>query len=194
MNTAQLTVLWYAGLLIIAILLFQAADKDSAYLLIAAITLFTLLLLYTLKPHPQARKRWVLGWVLSPFLIAGLGLFGWYGYDQYKDRLAARLIPNDQIELENMDLLRSEYDYRRDLKGRVTNHSPHRLTRLYVEIPFEAAGCSDKRTADFDLYVNPGESRLINESVYISDSPCRFIVISDIKVVGTRGEVVPGSQ
>lgn len=58
MNTAQLIVLWYAGLLIVAILGFQAMGRESANPLIVAIVVLAGLAIYTLRPHPKARK-WV---------------------------------------------------------------------------------------------------------------------------------------
>ena len=81
MTTAQLTVLWYSCLFIIAILLYRAVDESSLSSLIAATVVLTVLLLYTLKPHPSARKRWVFVWVMSPFVAAGVegaeATFGW---------------------------------------------------------------------------------------------------------------------
>ena len=75
MNTAQLVVLWYAGLLVALILVFQAFTAGSVHYLIAAVVAVAGMLIYTLKPHPAARKAWVAGAVLMPPLLLAGGLW-----------------------------------------------------------------------------------------------------------------------
>ena len=79
MNTGQLIVLWYSGLLVSGILVSQALGwRGSPNYGIAAIVVLTAILLYTLKEHPQARKGLVLFWVTVPLfviLLSALGLF-----------------------------------------------------------------------------------------------------------------------
>lgn len=101
MNTAQLIVLWYAGLVTAAILVFQTFGRESASFLIAAIALLAALLIYTLKPHPSARKRWVLLAVGGPLLLGPLAFYGWWSYEE---RISAReqirealLIPSERV-------------------------------------------------------------------------------------------------
>lgn len=68
MNTAQLTVLWYAGLAVVTILLNQG---DSLYS-IAAIIVLAGLLIYTLKPQPQVCKDRLLLFVGGPLVAIGI--------------------------------------------------------------------------------------------------------------------------
>jgi hypothetical protein len=83
-NTPQLIVIWYAGLLIATVLVFNGGHNDSGYNLIAAIIIIAGMLIYTLKPHPKARKKLALAWVLAPLIIGPLVVYGWFQYDQYR--------------------------------------------------------------------------------------------------------------
>jgi hypothetical protein len=85
LNTAQLIVLWYAGLLIIGILVYQGFEAfgASTNFLIAAIVVLAALLLYSLTPHPRARKKWVLIAVSGPFALAALMAGSWYGFTSW---------------------------------------------------------------------------------------------------------------
>lgn len=74
-NTAQLIVLWDAGLLMVGVLLVQAPGRGPSYL-IAAIGLIAGLMIYTLQPHP-ARKRCVAVGVLAPPFVLALALWGY---------------------------------------------------------------------------------------------------------------------
>ena len=85
MNTAQLIVLWYAGLLTVVILLLQALWRDSASHLIAAIAVIAALLIYTLRPHPAARKRWLVLLVGVPWLAGAATLLGVLAYPLWEE-------------------------------------------------------------------------------------------------------------
>ena len=68
-------------------LLFRALDEWNY--LIAAIVVFAGLLVYSLKPHPAARKRLVLAAVVLPLALAGAAYYSWLRYkdvDRGQDR------------------------------------------------------------------------------------------------------------
>jgi len=103
-KTSQLIVLWYTGLSVVAILVFQAISESSANYAIAAVVVLAGLLIYTLRPHPEARKRWVLVGVAGPILLVSFGFYGLLKYWEYAKRIAETLIPLDKVELVNTRL------------------------------------------------------------------------------------------
>jgi hypothetical protein len=93
MTTAQLIVLWYAALLIVTLLLLGAIDLLPAVLIAhisAAVVVFAAVLIYSLKPHPLARRRYVVLGVLLPPLAIGGGGFSWTLYQQHRDQQEAQ--------------------------------------------------------------------------------------------------------
>ncbi len=84
MSTAQLTVLWYAGILVSVILLL---DSVSSYRLIIVVILFTCLTIYTLKPQPKVNRKTLISAVLTPLALLGLVFSTWiYQQKPYKNR------------------------------------------------------------------------------------------------------------
>ncbi len=76
MNTGQLVALWYGGLVIVGILFNQSTRWSvSPNYGIAAVAVLTGLAIYTMRPHPAARKGLVFIWVLSVPLAIALALF-----------------------------------------------------------------------------------------------------------------------
>lgn len=71
MNTKQLIVLWYAGLLAALVLFGSGIDSfnKSPWPSIAAIAIVASLFYWTFRPHPAANKRVVAAFVLTPFLL-----------------------------------------------------------------------------------------------------------------------------
>ena len=75
MNTGQLVALWYGGLVIAGILFDQYTSWSRSNYGIAAVAVLTGLAIYTMTPHPAARKGLVFIWVLSVPLAIALALF-----------------------------------------------------------------------------------------------------------------------
>lgn len=182
MKTSQLIVLWYAGLCVVAVLAYQAANTNSVNYLIAAIVVVASLLIYTLKPHPAARKRWVLLAVAGPLGAVAIGLYGILQYQEHQQRIAETLIPLDQVELVNSKLTG---DHR--LVGRIRNSSSHTLTGLDVKILlYEQGEIVDSDTAHVSVEVPPGEERDFKAYTFFSKEP-RPGVTWDYAVTKTRG-------
>lgn len=166
MNTAQLIVLWYAGLITTGVLLVRASDTSSAGYLIAAIALVTMLLLYTLKSHPQARKRRVLLAVLLPVLGVPASVAGYVWYQDYAARREQRPIAHQQIEIAGT-VLRQSYGSTH-FAARVRNRSPHVLTGLTIQIEITEKGETiEKVKQECYLEVPPGEVRDLEQGVYL---------------------------
>jgi len=70
MNTKQLIVLWYTGLIVIVIIFAGFGDavggQGHSALLIASIIIIGGLLIFTFKKHPEANKKRVALWILMP--------------------------------------------------------------------------------------------------------------------------------
>jgi hypothetical protein len=164
MNTAQLIVLWYAGLIIIAMLAFKAIESSSAGFPISGVVLLAALLIYTLKPHPHARKRWVLAGVGGPLVLAALGLYFWLHYESGGPparRRSLASIPHEQVDVVSPRL--SGYG---GLSGRLRNRSP--LTVEVVALRISAFDGADKIAegrASIEISVPSGEARDFNSHV-----------------------------
>lgn len=192
MKTAQLTILWYAGAAIVAILLLE---RDSLYS-IGAIIVLAALLLYTLKPHPQVRKGRLLLFVVGPFIAVGVGWYGWSEYELFQERRAASLIQPEQLEIMNLEVKSSD-DFRSNfssdcysddclyLTGTVVNRSSHALTSLKLDF--------DAINVTVELLVPPGQSRPFKQE--LSDAEFLLLPVEKgvplpIKILETRGQVV----
>jgi hypothetical protein len=165
MNTAQLVVLWYAGLAVVGLLLNQAAADSSPGYLICAITLTAGLLVYTLKPHPSARKRRVLLALAGPPLLILLAAISFWGYSTYRESRSTRDISPSQIQIDN-PVLREQFGTTR-LLGRVRNNSPHRLVMMTLEIIItEGSDTVERLRQDCWVDIPPGEVRELDEGLY----------------------------
>ena len=69
MNTGQLVVLWYAGLIISGIMFGNAFMSEDFWHAIGGIAVLASVLIYTLKDHPKANKALVFLWVVVPFIL-----------------------------------------------------------------------------------------------------------------------------
>lgn len=69
MNTGQLVVLWYAGLMISGIMFLNAFKSENFWHVISGIAVLAVVLIYTLKDHPKANKVLVFLWVVGPFIL-----------------------------------------------------------------------------------------------------------------------------
>ncbi len=196
MNTSQLTILWYAGWSIIAILLIFPTNIDSVYAFILAIIVLAALLIYTLKPHPQVQKFRLLLFVIGPFVALVVGWYGWSSYEWFQERGAASLIQPEQLEIMNLEVKSSD-DFRSNfssdcysddclyLTGTVVNRSSHALTSLKLD--FDAINLT------VELLVPPGQSRPFKQE--LSDAEFLLLPVEKgvplpIKILETRGQVV----
>lgn len=69
MNTGQLVILWYTGLIISGIMFINAFMSEDFWYVIGGIAVLAGVLIYTLKDHPKANKGAVFLWVVSPFIL-----------------------------------------------------------------------------------------------------------------------------
>jgi hypothetical protein len=74
MSTKQLIALWYGGLGVSGVLLFQASEDSSTGPLLLAIVLLAGLAIYTFRPHPRADKRQALSFVFGPVMFLAIGM------------------------------------------------------------------------------------------------------------------------
>ena len=98
MNTWQLVALWFGGLVIAAIGVIAGLDSGSYSWLIFSVALLTALAIYTLRPHPNAKKRLVFWRVFISVGVLVLGAAALYqvavsrsGQPSALDRLAPSL-------------------------------------------------------------------------------------------------------
>jgi hypothetical protein len=190
MNTMQLILLWYGGLAVVAILLFMAMTNDSAWLLIAAIATLTALAIVTFATGTQGRRRWVAVWVAGPILLVAVAGFGW---SQFTERRATRLIPADQVEMVDVEFFTVGTD-RFTFRGRLRNRSAYSLTAVLLEFTaHDGSDVIDRTTVTLFVRVPPGEVREFkDETVYFSrDTVAKLAkrtVTYQYRRVGTRGE------
>jgi len=198
MNTAQLTVLWYAALVIIAILFFEAVSNNSAYTLIVAIVVLTTLLIYTLKPHPQARKGTLLLLVVGPFIVFGTGFYGWRAFETYQENKTTSLIALDQIEITELSLERDsasgvDLDLFTDiyLIGALRNHSSYVLKQIILEFT-PKLGLANSTKQTITVHTSPRQAEHFREQLHFypsEDLPKQKLIPVEFKVIGTRGQV-----
>lgn len=184
MSTAQLSVLWYAGITISAVLL-NLADRKGAVYGMAAIVVMAGILIYSLGPHPQARKRLVSLIVLAPFLVAGLLLLSYVGYSKYHSYSSRQLIKNSEVEMVDWTLGLGGH-----LEGRVKNNSRYVLKQVDIAITVKDGDVviEDVQT-QINVHVPPGQARDITENVYGMRPLKKSPTISwDHSVTGTVGE------
>jgi hypothetical protein len=190
MNTAQLTVLWYAGLLIAGILVFQISDT---YASIAVVILLASLLIYTVKPHPHARKGWLLLFIVGPLIVIGVGVYGWKEYEAYQERIAAGLILPEQIAITDLNLQRSSEELFPSLylTGTIQNRSSYVLREIILDVTpqYGLLGTTTERIA---VHVLPGNSTSFREELPFYPErllPEKQRIPVDFKVMGARGQL-----
>lgn len=119
MNTTQLIVLWYAGLIIAGVLILSVVSYGF-FPFIVAIIVIAAVLIYTLRPNPNVRKRRVLIAVLGPILILSLIISLWIGYQDYRQK---------QKEIQKIKLLEEE-NQRRSLEFQKIEEEKKRIGEL----------------------------------------------------------------
>jgi hypothetical protein len=176
MRTGQLIALWYGVLAIVAVLLVQASDSDGPAYLIAAIGVLTGLVVYTLMPHPNARKKLLLLAIALPTVGIPSALFGAMWWQSYKVRRQARAISVADIDLEAVTLRRDGLTY---LVGKLRNRSPHVLQGLTLEIVIrELEDVIERATTECSVLVPPGEARELRH--------CSVSLSTDLFAPGAR--------
>ena len=176
MNTKQLVILWYAGMLLTALLLLRALTNipNALWPLMAAIVLMSAILIYTLRPHPQAKKSRLALWVLAPILLLATIGAGYKVYQANRAKIArilanAKLLTSDQYEFIDLTLEEpraesrywldpSKFDIRWDIKVRLKNKSNFTIMQAKLQIVFsDNTGILDTRDVEFtDLAIPPG--------------------------------------
>lgn len=194
MTTSQLAVLWYAGLLISGILLL---DDFSADRLIIVVLLLASLTIFTLRPHPQARKQLVLASVLGPPVAIGLLLYSWIEFNKSsKGNAETRLIELDKVVISDFGLAQVSDSQRGDfldstyISGTVQNLSYFFLTEITVEIDLRAVGLSPV-LEKVPVVAPPGQyARFRQKLLYdVPEMHSQAAVLDSVplRVVGTRG-------
>ena len=195
MTTAQLTVLWYAGILISGILLI---DDLTAYRFIAVVILFASLAIYSLRPHPQAKKRLLPLTVLGPFAAVGLLLYGWITYGTYQHQTETNLVELDKVVITNAHLEKVSnlesgieslsYAY---LTGTLQNLSYDVLTNVTVEVDLQMRGVGAIQET-INVVVPPGQSVQFHQKVdfFLPEMalPDQSVPI-ELRPVGTTGKM-----
>ena len=87
MNTAQLIVLWYAGLLVSAIFYVIASNNHNPIYLIVAIAVISIILIYSLRPNPAVKKRKVIFAVAIPIITILIIIGSYIAYESNIFRL-----------------------------------------------------------------------------------------------------------
>ena len=167
MNTAQLIVLWYAGLIVFVILSFKALDSSNVNYFVVAIILINAILIYTFRPHPNARKKRVLVAVVTPIMIVPLlfVIFSWYG--TYQEKKKERVIKLEEVELGEV-LLNSRFGSL-SLSGRIKNKSPHILVSADIEVDIrEGTEVVERKSIKLYEDIPPGETRNFNEYIRLN--------------------------
>jgi hypothetical protein len=169
-STPQLVVLWYAGLVVVAILLRKAMHASGPGYLISAIVTFASLLIYSLRPHPQARKRVVMLAVVPPLLLTLFLVWAVLAVPEYLQRQKERIIPNEQIELSDATL--NERYGSVYLVGRIRNESALVLGRLEIEIRIqEDSKLVERHVTEVTKPVPPGEARQFENLLLRLETP-----------------------
>ncbi len=162
MSTGRLVMLWYAGLLLAALLVHWALGNAesvplSASLLAGAVVIPLGLLRYTLTAHGGDFNSQILVPAVGPIVIAVL-IFEYVEYNKrVDDAFSAQLISSDLIQLLDVKWAGADPGSGR-VSGRVVNRSPHHLIGMSLEVLLYA-GREQLRsaTADADLDVGPGQ-------------------------------------
>lgn len=119
MNTTQLIVLWYAGLIIAGVLVLSAVSYGF-FPFIVAIIVIAAILIYTLRPNPNVRKRRVLIAVLGPIIILSSIISLWIGYQVYRQK---------QKEIQESKMLEEE-NQRRSLEFQKIEEEKKRIEEV----------------------------------------------------------------
>lgn len=180
MTTAHMTVLRYASFAVIGVLLVMAVEKRSFPVFMAALVVSWGVIFLLLTPESGTKKRWVVLWSLSPYLLFAVGMSGWSIY-------SARVIDPAEIELSDLSLSSDRAGL--ELTGRVRNHSTHPLTAYSLEIMLYDADAIIERTlasVSMSNELPPQEMRDFKQRVQVSSTlPKGFTW--QYKIIGTRG-------
>jgi hypothetical protein len=188
LSTAQLVVLWYAALVIVGILLVRADTASGPGYLIGAVVTVAVVLIYSLRQHPGARKRVVTLAVVLPLLLIPLLVWGVLAMPEYLQRQKERVITKEQIELSDTGLQeRSGTLY---LVGRIRNKSPLAVVRLEIEISiYEGSQLVERHLTTVMKPVPPGEARQFEDLLYGLETPMFKDGKWDTRFTGAPGTV-----
>jgi hypothetical protein len=161
-STGRLVALWYAGLLLAAVLVHWALGNAesiplSAALLAGAVVIPLILLRYTLTAQGGEFNSQVLAPAIGPIVIAVL-IFEYVEYNKRVDEaFSAQLISSDLIQLLDVKWAGADPDHGR-VSGRITNRSPHHLIGMSLELLLYSGGQKLRSAAAAaDLDVGPGQ-------------------------------------
>lgn len=167
-GTGWLILLWYAGLVIAALLMrwaMGAASVAVAAGLAAAAAVIPLALLgYTMRSYGDTFNPQILVPAIGPIVIAVL-IFEYVEYNQQvDDAYSAQLIPTELVLLSDVKWAGAP-GRAGQIRGHVVNRSPHQLVGISVEVMLY--GSSEKlagATAEAKLDLAPGGQSSFNAS------------------------------
>lgn len=190
MNTKQLVVLWYAGLLLTTILLFHASGRGGLWSAVSAIILMSAILIYTLRPHPQVKKSRLALWVLAPFLLLAAvgGVYTVYHLNRAEITrflAGAESLSQDQYEFIDLKLI-DRYGYK--LHGRLKNKSNFNIMQAKLQIMFfDDTGILDTQDVQFiNLEIPPGHVEMLSRYLTVPSGTKWKWGTRNVKVWGRR--------
>jgi hypothetical protein len=159
-GTGWLILLWYAGLVLAALLMHWAMGADSVAVssafAAAAVVIPLALLGYTMRRYGDTFNSHLLVPAIGPIVIAVL-IFEYVEYNQRVDEAySAQLIPSELVLLSDVKWASAAGSAGR-LSGHVVNRSPNQLVGISVEVMLY--GGSEKLSsavADAKLDLAPG--------------------------------------
>lgn len=162
-GTGRLILLWYAALVLAALLMHLAMGNDSvavsSALAAAAIVIPLALLGYTMRRYGDAFNSHILVPAIGPIVIAVL-IFEYVEYNKRVDEAySAQLIPSELVLLSDVKWGSASGSASR-LSGHVVNRSPHQLIGMRLEVMLY--GGSEKLSsalAETNLDLPPGAQK-----------------------------------
>lgn len=174
MNTKQLIVLWYAGVVVAGIQLdatFAGLGGLPDWLaVVVAVVILAGLLFYSFRPHPKASGKHVAIWVGIP--LGSLGVLA--GLIVLAVHLANRPVhvPLSRVEVFDARLDLDPYREPRSISFRIRNLSDKRLTWVSMRVLIVDRKGDQLDGADIHARVDvpPSETRSTSEYIYGLDA------------------------
>jgi len=192
MNTKQMVVLWYAGLLLTAILLLKGLEDRALWAGVSAIILMSAILIYTLRPHPQVKKSRLALWVLAPFLLLAVVGAAYMVYHANRAEIArflasAKPLSSDQYEIFDETIGSGTFA---KYQGRLKNKSNLTIMQAKLQIVFVNNAMTDifdTRDVQFiNLAIPPGHVGMLSNYLYVpSDYKWKWMS-NNVEVWGRR--------
>jgi hypothetical protein len=190
-NTVQLTLLWYGGLAVIAVLLLTAMDHGALYFLAAIVTL-TALAVFTFSSSIRASRSRVAIFVAGPVVLVPLL---WWGWEAYSARRASSLVKPGEVSITD-EALHTDNIGGFTYSAKVRNRSKYELAEVTLEFVVKDSGdVIERTTQSIYLQVPPGEVRTFDKKrVQMQDATVARLfnegrnkgMTLDIQVVGTK--------